>query len=68
MTAMQTVKRKILLKRQAVQLINADIRELRFRENLLKMKAHLENQQKAHFDPMLSHNLECVVFLLENLK
>lgn len=62
----QTVKRKILLKRQAVRVINDEIRELRFKNDLLRMKANLEGQIGKDFDRRLSQKIDCIIFLLEN--
>ncbi|HOO51636.1 MAG TPA: hypothetical protein PLK94_10155 [Alphaproteobacteria bacterium] len=66
MNELQTVKRKILLKRQAVRVINDEIRELRFKRNLLQMKADFERQIGKDFDKRLSHRIDAVRFLLEN--
>ncbi|HOI75202.1 MAG TPA: hypothetical protein PLO63_13740 [Syntrophales bacterium] len=62
---LQTTRRKIILKRQAVKLINDEIRALRFRQSLLQMKAILEGQMTAEPDTILSRKLDCLVYLLE---
>lgn len=65
MTDLQTVKRKIHLKRQAVRLIREEIKALRFRGALLEVKAELERQITPTFDPVLSRKIDAVVSLLE---
>jgi hypothetical protein len=66
MTELQTVQRKIHLKSQAVCLIREDIKTLRSRVTLMKMKADVEKQMKSTFDPVLSRRLDAVIFLLES--
>lgn len=65
MNELQTVNRKIMLKRQAVKIINAEIRVLRVKKNLLQMKADLESQIGKDFDRQLSQQIDAVRFLLE---
>jgi len=65
MTEVQVIRRKIHLKRQAVQLIREDIKALRFRGKLLLMRADLEKQMTATFDQALSHKIDAVISLLD---
>lgn len=65
MNELQTVNRKIILKRQAVKIINAEIRALRVRKNLLRMKAELEGQMKNNFDRQLSLEIDSLLTLIE---
>lgn len=60
------LKRKITLKGQALKLIREERAELKRRLFLLGLKGHYEKQINDHFDPLLSHKLDCVIHLLES--
>jgi hypothetical protein len=62
----QILKRKIQLKRQALDIINDEMRELQFRLSLAYMVEHLEQQQCNDFDPLVSRKLECLDFIKNN--
>ena len=66
MTEVEIVKRKIVLKRQAIPLIRAEIIEHEERFILLRMRGQLEDQITEPCDPALSAKLDCVIYLLEN--
>ncbi len=66
MTDLEIIKRKILLKGQALKLITAERKELFQRFALVGLKETLEGQIKDRFDPVLSRKLDCVTYLLEN--
>jgi hypothetical protein len=66
MDEIQILKRKILLKRQGLALIAAEIKELKFQLALAHMVKHLEQQQCNDFDPLVSRKLECLDFVKNN--
>ena len=66
MTEMQIIKRKILLKRQAIKVIQGEIKDLDFRMTMTLMKADLEARMSKDFDPAISRKLDCVLYILEN--
>lgn len=68
MTELQTIKRKLLIKRQARRVILEEIRELEFKLILLQMKNNLEAGMPKIFDPNISRKLDCINYLLENSK
>ncbi|MGV8057880.1 MAG: hypothetical protein AB2L12_07665 [Smithellaceae bacterium] len=68
MTETQIIKRKILLKSQAVKVIRREIAELRLRLTLTQMKVDLETKIAPDSDPVLSRKLDCIIYLLENCK
>ena len=61
-----TIRKKILLKRQALQLIRVEIEELRERLNLIEIKERLEGQIESTDDSIVGRKLDCINFLLEN--
>lgn len=65
MTELQTIKRKLLIKRQARRVSLEEIRELEFKLILLQMKSNLEAQMIKNFDTALSRKLDCITYLLE---
>jgi len=65
MTEAQIIKRKILLKRQAVKVIRGEIRELQFKLALTQIRTDLEAQMTQEFEPTLSRKLDCLTYLLE---
>ena len=66
MNQVETIKRKIKLKRQAIPQIRREIEEQEEILVLLRMRSRLEQQQKIDFDPAVSSRLDCVIYLLEN--
>lgn len=66
MTAIQVLKRRIQLKRQAIPLIRREISDLQIRLALLVLKGRFEEQIAESFDLKLSRQLDCVIFLLED--
>lgn len=62
----EIIERKILLKRQAIDVIVDEIRELKFRKTLLVEKGRMERKMEERFDPELSRKLDCCIYLLEN--
>lgn len=60
------LKRKILLKRQAIPLIKDEIVDHQLRLALLLLKGRLEEKMGAEFDVLLSRKLDAVIYLLEN--
>jgi len=65
MTEAQILKRKIQLKRQAIPLIQNEIRKCQLRLALIELKEKLEAQITDDFDPVLSRKLDAVTVLLE---
>ncbi len=65
MTEFEVLKRRIKLKRQAIPLIQGEIRQEQLRLALLTIKADLEAQMTGEFDPVLSRKLDAVGVLLE---
>ena len=65
MIELQTIKRKILIKRQARRVMLEERRELEFKLTLLQMKNNLEAQMAKNCDPTLSRRLDCITHLLE---
>ena len=63
---LEVLKRKILLKRQGMALIAAEIKELKFQLALAHIVDHLEQQQCNDFDPLVSRKLECLDFVKNN--
>jgi hypothetical protein len=59
------IRRKILLKKQAVTLIAEEIRDLQDHLVLLRIKGRLESLMPDG-DPLLSQKIDCLNFLLEN--
>ena len=66
MNELETIRRKIVLKRQAIPLIRREIVEHEDSFVLLRMRERLEKQIKDDFDPVLSTKLSCLIYLLEN--
>ena len=70
MDKLQILKRQIVLKEQARQLVyqenTAEIFRLKLEHNLLLMKAHFEGQIKEGFNSGLSKKIDCLIFLIEN--
>lgn len=65
LTEMQTVRRKILLKNQAIKLLRKEKDGLRERLLLLDLKASYERQMSEQTDPALSAKIDCITFLLD---
>jgi hypothetical protein len=65
MTELQTIKRKIQLKRQAIEVIKDDIIDLRFNQILIIQKGRLEKQINKTFDLTLSRKLDAIQVLLD---
>ena len=65
-TEAQILQRRIKLKRQAIPLIRAEIRQDQCRLALLEIKSNLESQINSDwFDPNLSRQLDAITVLLE---
>lgn len=62
----KTIDRKIQLKRQAVRIIQDEIRSLRLRKALLTEKSRLERMITDRFDPDLSLQIDGIIGILEN--
>jgi hypothetical protein len=60
------LKRKLVLKKQAVSLINEEVRDLQIRLALHRIKEHLEAKMNQGFDISLSRKLDCINYLIEN--
>jgi hypothetical protein len=65
MTELEILKRKLVLKKQAVNLINEEVQDLQILLVLYKIKKHLETKTNQTFDPVLSRKLDCLNYLLE---
>ena len=66
MTEQELLKRKIVLKKQALKLFGNEIEDLEGRLALLKIQQHTEGRMKESFDPILSRKLDCINYLMEN--
>jgi hypothetical protein len=66
MNELQTIQRKIQLKRQGRDLIGDEIIDLQIRKALVVYKSRLEAQISTNFDPVLSRKLDCINYLIEN--
>jgi hypothetical protein len=60
------LKRKVLLKTQAIKLFRQDKEALKERLSLLKIKARLEGLMEKDFDNGLSKKLDAIEVLLGN--
>ena len=61
MTELEIIKRKIILKKQAVHIHQDEIKGLKFQEALLREKARLEGKMGKPFDPALSLKLDAII-------
>jgi hypothetical protein len=59
------LKRKLVLKKQAVNLIKEEVRDLQIRLVLHRIKEHLEARMNQHFDANLSLKLDAIQVLME---
>ncbi len=59
------LKRKVLLKSQAIKLFRQDKEDLKLKLVLLKEKGRLEGKMEKDFNPILSRKLDAVLILLE---
>jgi hypothetical protein len=66
MNEIAILKRRLVLKKQAVDLINEEVRDLQILLVLHKIKKHLEAKINQAFDPVLSRRLDCLNYLLDN--
>jgi len=66
MTELQSIKRKIFLKRQAVKVIRGEIATLQLRLALVQMQTDLEAKMKEGFKSELSRKLDCIQYLLDD--
>jgi hypothetical protein len=62
----KNLKRKVLLKSQAIKILRQEKEALKEKLFLLKMKGMLEDQMQKRFDPKLSGKLDAVLILMEN--
>ena len=60
------VRRKILLKNQAIRLLRKEKNDLRRKLLLLDLKDSYKRQMAEEFDPTLSFKIDCILFLLES--
>ena len=65
MTEAEVLKRKILLKKQSIPLIQSEIVDLQIRLALNVLKDRLETQIGDGFDPVVSRRLDAIQILLE---
>lgn len=65
-TEVQTVRRKFLLKGQAIKLLREEKNDLKERLLLLNLKGFYERRMGERFDPNLSTKLDCIIHLLES--
>jgi hypothetical protein len=61
---LRTLRRKITLKLQAIKLFRLEIRDMRTRLSLLRIRDDLLQQINPEFDSELSRKLDCLDFLL----
>ena len=66
MNDQQILKRKIQLKRQALDLIRDEIFELKSEYALVELKKRYEKQIGNSYHPELSRKIDCINFLIEN--
>jgi hypothetical protein len=66
MDEQKLLERKLVLKKQAVNLINEEVRDLQILLVLHKIKKHIETKINQPFDPVLSRKLDCLNYLLDN--
>lgn len=66
MDQLAILKRKILLKKQAVDWINKEARDLQILLALQKIREHFEAKITQPLDPVLSRKLDCINYLIEN--
>ncbi len=66
MNEIAILKRRLALKKQAVDLINEEVRDLQILLVLHKIKKHLEAKINQAFEPVLSRKLDCLNYLLDN--
>jgi len=67
MTELEVIRRKVVLKRQALKIIRDEIKGLKLREALLREKIRLERKMKEPFDSYLSLRIDAVIQHLEAL-
>lgn len=69
MTALQTVERKIKLKRQAISLFRADVQRLQLEAGLLRLRHFFERRIEATEDQRaLSRYIDAIEVLLQVLR
>ena len=66
MNEVQVLKRKILLKRQAMTVIKDEILEIQERLLLIFLKDRFEKRIGKDYNLTLGRKLDCITFLLEN--
>ena len=66
MNERQILRRKVRLKKQAVEVIESDIIGLNQQLALICIKEHFEKQIEDGFDPVISRKLDCLNYLLDN--
>lgn len=66
MEEISMIRRKIALKKQGVELIKEEIRDLQILLAFHKIKKHFEDEISQHLDPILSRKLDCINYLIEN--
>jgi hypothetical protein len=65
MNEIKLLKRKLVLKKQALKLFAEKVEELKDRLALLKIQQRTEGRMKENFDPAISRRLDAVNVLLE---
>lgn len=66
MSEIESLQRKIKLKRQTIPLIKVEIEKDQIQLALLVYQKTLEAQIGKKYDPVLSRKLDCLVYLIEN--
>jgi len=66
MDNMKMIRRKILLKRQLLEITRAEITDLEHRLNLVSLKDDLEKQIGYRHDSLLRQKIDCINFLVES--
>ena len=65
----EIIKRRMLIKSQAIQIFRQERKAMKRRLFLLKEKARVEREiTDSYIDPVLSKKLEAIMFLLANNK
>lgn len=65
MDEINLLKRKLVLKKQALKLFIEEIRDLEERLVLLKIKQRAEGRIEENFNPAISRRIDALNFLLE---
>ena len=66
MNQLEQINRRIELKSQAIELIKGEMADLKVKKILALIRQRYEGELKAEFDPVISHKVDCLTFLVEN--